>query len=91
MVPQVVERVAVQSFCGSGALSATAVQIPRVAGRLQAIHALVHALPQQTPWAQKVDWHSVPTLQVAPLGLRPQLAFWQKFPATHCVSLLQVE
>jgi hypothetical protein len=90
VVPHVLEDVAVQIFCGSGALSATAVQIPGVADRLQAMHALAHAFPQQTPWAQKVDWHSVPRLHFAPMGLSPQLAFSQTFPATHCVSLLQV-
>ena len=66
-----------QRPCGSAALSATAAQIPGVAGRLQTIHAPEHAFSQQTPWAQKLDWHSVPTLQFAPLGLSPQLAFAQ--------------
>ena len=57
---------------------------------MQAIHAPVQALSQQTPWAQNPERHCVSVLQAAPLGLRPQEEFAQKLPATHCVSLEQV-
>ena len=63
--------------CGSGALSATAMQNPAVVVRLQAMHAPVHAFSQHTPCAQKPDWQSLATLQLAPGGLGPQEAFVQ--------------
>jgi hypothetical protein len=89
VVPQVVERVAVQMPCGSGALSATVVQSPRVVVRLQAMHAPVHALSQHTPWAQKPVSHSFPALQGAGGDLRPQEELAQNLPVMHCWSLLQ--
>jgi hypothetical protein len=88
VVPHVLAAVAVQMLCGSGALSATAVQVPSVAVRLQAWQASEHALSQQTPCAQKVDWHSVPAPHSAPLGLRPQEAAVQTFPVMHWLLLL---
>jgi hypothetical protein len=77
VVPQVLASVTAHFSCGSGALSATAMHKPGAAGRLQDMHAPAHAFSQQTPWAQKPDLHSVPTLQFAPLGLKPQDAFRQ--------------
>jgi hypothetical protein len=71
-------------------LSATAVQTPAVAARLQAMQPSEHALLQHTPWAQKPDVQSFPALQLAPCGLRPQDAFAQKLPATHWLSLVQL-
>jgi hypothetical protein len=82
------DGVATHLPCGSGALSATVVQSPGVALRLQAMHASVHALLQHRPWAQKPELHSVPALQIAPLGLRPQEAFVQTLPAVHWMLLL---
>jgi hypothetical protein len=90
VVPQVFAGVTTQMSCGSGALSATVVHVPAVAVRLQAMHASVHRLSQHTPWAQKPETQSAPTLQFAPRGLRPQDEFWQKFPVTHCLSLTQM-
>ena len=77
MVPQVLDNVTVQMFCGSGDLSATAVQRPGAAFRLQAMQAVVHALSQHAPWAQNPDWHSVPLPHLAPHGLRPHEASTQ--------------
>lgn len=92
MVPQVFDCVATQIFCGSGALSATAVQIPLVALRLHDMHAAVHALLQHTPWAQKPDLHSVPAPQSCPGFLRPQEeeedVIVQTFPVAHWMLLL---
>jgi hypothetical protein len=90
VVPHVFAWAATQMPCGSGALSATAVHVPAAAVRLQAMQASVQALSQHTPWAQKPDRQSVPTLQFAPRGLRPQDEFWQKLPVTHCLSLTQM-
>ena len=53
VVPQVPELVATHLPCGSGALSATAVQAPTDAARLQALQASEQAKLQHTPWAQK--------------------------------------
>jgi len=89
VVPQVLAWVTEHFAWGSGALSGTATHNPGVAVRLQALHESVHAFSQHTPWAQNPDWHCVPALQVAPIGSRPQEEFVQKFPATHCESLVQ--
>jgi hypothetical protein len=88
VVPQVLDCVTRHLPCGSGALSATAVQSPAVALRLQAMHAPEHALLQHTPWAQKPDLHSGPRPQTAPMGLRPQEAPVHTFPVTHWMLLL---
>jgi hypothetical protein len=92
VVPQLLDGVATHLRCGSGALSATARQSPRVAVRLQAMHASVHPLLQHTPWAQKPDLHSVPALQSCPEDLRPQEededVIVQTFPDAHWMLLL---
>jgi hypothetical protein len=53
------------------------VQVPWELVKLQAIHASAHLLLQQTPWAHSPEAQSVPALQLAPSGLRPQLPFTQ--------------
>jgi hypothetical protein len=88
VVPQLVSWVTTHLPCGSGALSATAVQKPAVVARLQAMHAPVHAFSQHTPWAQNPDWHLVPTLQLCPLGSRPQEESVQTLPGAHWMLLL---
>jgi len=90
VVPQVLERVAVQMPCGSWALSATVVQSPRVVVRLQAMHAPVHALSQHTPCAQKPVSQSALALQVCPMDFLPQDELVQNFPLMHCWSLVQL-
>jgi hypothetical protein len=57
--------------------SVTGLHKPGDPGRLQALHPPLHALLQHTPWAQNPDWQSVPNVQFAPRGLRPQEAFTQ--------------
>ena len=59
---------------------ATLLQVPTLPARLQDLQAVLHALLQQTPCAQKPLTHSVPTLQVAPGGLRPQLLIMPFMP-----------
>jgi hypothetical protein len=88
VVPQVSDDFAVQMFCGSWDLSATAVQWPGAAFRLQFMQAPRQALSQHAPWAQKVDRHSVPRLHSAPLGLGPQEALVQNCPDMHWMLLL---
>lgn len=55
VVPQALVVFATHLPCGSGALSATALQVPTFSGRLQAMHPSVQAVSQHTPWAQKPD------------------------------------
>jgi hypothetical protein len=88
VVLQVSDDFAVQMFCGSWDLSATAVQWPGAAFRLHSMQAPRHALSQHAPWAQKVDRHSVPTLHSAPPSLGPQEALVQNFPEMHWMLLL---
>jgi len=89
VVPQVAEAVMAHFPCGSGARSATAVQVPADAVRSQAMHASVQALSQHTPWAQKPDAHSLAAAQSAPRGLRPQEPFSQNWPLAHSALVLQ--
>lgn len=70
--------------------SVTPVQMPFVAGRLQAKHAPLHAVLQQTPWAQKPDLQSAALLQSDPGSFCPQDPFTQNFPATHWASFVHV-
>ena len=74
--------------CGSEELSGTETQRPGLA-RLQAMHSPAHPFSQHTPWAQKLDAHSLPRLQLAPRGLRPQDEAVQTLPGTHCVASVQ--
>jgi hypothetical protein len=90
VVPQDGEVVTAHLPWGSGALSATAMQRPGVAVRLQAMHAWVQAFSQHTPWAQNPDWHSAALLQGCPDCLGPHEEFTQNFPDTHCLSLVQL-
>ena len=83
VVPQLVCAVALHFSCGSGPPSATAVQSPRDAERLHAMHAPVQSELQHVPCAQCPDWHSLARLQLAPGGLSPHEALTQKFPVTH--------
>jgi hypothetical protein len=88
VVLQVSDDFAVQMPCGSWDLSATAVQWPGAAFRLQSMQAPRHALSQHAPCAQKVDRHSVPSLHSAPPSLGPQEALVQNFPDMHWLLLL---
>ena len=88
VVPHVDDGVTGHTPWGSGAPSATAVQIPSDAERLHAMQAPVQAALQQIPWAQEPDWHSFPELQSAPCGLSPQEPLTQVLPAAHCVLSL---
>jgi hypothetical protein len=52
------------------------------------MHAPVQALSQQTPWAQKPDAQSLPSVQSAPRGLRPHEPLTQNSPGAHSVLVL---
>ena len=88
MVPQEAEAVVAHLPCGSGARSATAVQVPADAVRSQAMHAPVHAVSQQTPWAHKPEVQSLPVAHSAPRGLRPQDPLMQNSPVAHSALVL---
>jgi hypothetical protein len=49
----------------------------------------VHAVRQQTPWAQNPLLHSVPAAQAAPSGFRPQLWFVQTLPVVQSIDEVQ--
>jgi hypothetical protein len=70
-VPQVVDACTAHVPDGSGAPPATFTHWPIVPASAHDLHALVQADEQQTPWAQKVDSHSAPCEQNAPLFFLP--------------------
>src|SRR6185436_2765409 len=70
-VPQVEAPCTAQLPEGSGALVATFVHWPMRPATAHDLHALVQAVEQQTPWAQKPDEHSPASEQKAPLLFFP--------------------
>jgi hypothetical protein len=52
------------------------------------MHVPVHAVRQQTPCAQNPLLHSVPAVQEAPSGLRPQLEAVQTLPVVQSVDVV---
>jgi hypothetical protein len=71
-VPQLAAPWSWHMPAGSGEPFGTFVQAPSVPVSAHDWHAPVQALSQQTPWAQKVEAHSVPAEHEAPPVLRPQ-------------------
>jgi hypothetical protein len=86
VVPQVGDLLAAHMFCGSGLPSGTAVQMPGDPVRLHAMQAPLHAVLQQTPWAQIPERHSFPAPQSAPPGARPHLPLTQPLGGWHWVN-----
>jgi hypothetical protein len=84
-VPSVPQVAAVWSaHWPSGSTPAgTLLHVPALPDSAHDLHVPAQSVLQQTPCAQKVDWHSVPAPQVAPGGLRPQL------PALHVAGATQ--
>jgi hypothetical protein len=76
---------------GSEPPAATGAQVPAWPAWLQAKQLAVQALAQQTPWAQKLDWHSVAPAHSAPSAFLPQELFWQTAGAAHWASPAQDE
>ena len=50
----------------------------------------MHAVPQQTPWAQMALLHSVPLEQTAPFGLSPHDPEMQEAGIAQSLSVAQV-
>jgi hypothetical protein len=75
---------------GSGLPAETGEQVPARPVWLQEKQLAVQAVPQQTPWAQKLEAHSAPAEQRAPVGFLPQDPFTQTAGDTHWLSLAQL-
>ena len=65
------------------------VHLPIDEGRAQLRQAPPQAPSQQTPSTQKLLMHSPAVAHGCPLGLGPQLPFWQTCPLTQSASLAQ--
>ena len=69
---------------GSGAPVGTLTQRPIVPATAHDWHMPVQAVPQQTPWAQKLETHSPPLEQEAPISFLPhELCASHVFGATQ--------
>jgi hypothetical protein len=88
-LPQVLAPWSVHWPSGS-APSGTLVHVPTLLGTLHDRQVPSHAVPQQTPCAQKPELHSGPPPHAAPIGFLPQLPFWQLFGATQSLSPEQI-
>ena len=89
-VPQLDAPLSMQLPAGSGP-EATAVHCPIVPVMAHDRQAPAQAVAQQTPCAQKVDWHSTLLEQKAPIGLRPQELEVQTFPDEQALLSPQLE
>jgi hypothetical protein len=92
-VPSVMQLdapLSMQMWRGSAAFAGVGLHVPIDEGRAQLRQAPAHASSQQRPSTQKVLTHSVPAVQGCPLGLGPQLPFWQTFGATQSMSPLHL-
>lgn len=87
-VPQLGPPLSMQLPAGSGP-EATAAHWPMLPLMAHDWQAPVQALAQQTPCAQKVDWHSTLLEQKAPIGLRPQELPVQTLPGEQAVLSAQ--
>jgi hypothetical protein len=65
------------------------VQTPAVPGSAHDLQAAVQAVPQQTPWAQIVEAHSVPSEQLAPLIFLPQELTLHTLGVTQFAAVVQ--
>ena len=52
-------------------MTSTAAQVPALPSRPHDMQLPVQAVLQQVPWAHVPLWHSAPSPQIAPFGLRP--------------------
>jgi hypothetical protein len=89
LLPQLAAPWSVQSCAGSGDPVGTLVQVPSEPGSAHDLQAPLHAVPQQIPWAQIADAHSVPPEQEAPFGFLPQELATQTLPALQLPSTVQ--
>jgi hypothetical protein len=90
LVSQLVSPWVAHCCAGSGAPVATFMHEPMVPDSAQDLHALVHAVAQQTPWAQLPEMHSIRSEQKAPLGFFPHELPVQTLPAEQFASTVQL-
>ncbi len=64
-------------------------QVPGAVDSAQLRQLPVQAESQQTPSTQKPLAHSPAPPHDCPFGFRPQLPFWQDWPATQSASVVQ--
>jgi hypothetical protein len=74
---------------GSGSPSGIFVHMPGATGMAHERQPPSQASLQQTPSTQKPDRHMLPTVQLAPSSLRPQLPFTQWPPGLQSASTVQ--
>ena len=82
-VPQLEAPWATQVPDGSGAPVATSAHWPIEVASAQERQVPPHAVAQQTPCAQKVETHSLPSEQKAPIGFLPHELATQVLGATQ--------
>ncbi len=90
VIPQLGAPWAVHCPVGSPPLAGTGAQVPAAPVSAQDIQVPLHAVPQQTPWAQMVLLHSVPLEQTAPFGLSPHDPEIQEAGIAQSLSVAQV-
>ena len=90
-VPHVVAAVVAHCVAGVGAVPfATLLHVPTLPVIAQDLHVPVHALLQQTPWAQKPELHSFAMVQAVPIGLSVQAPALQTYGETQSAAAVQV-
>jgi hypothetical protein len=89
-VPQVEAACATQVLDGSGAPVATLPHVPIEPGSAHDLHAPAQAVEQQTPCAQKVEAHSAPSAQKAPMGFGPHEPAAHALGERHWLSAVHV-
>jgi hypothetical protein len=87
LVPQVDASWIAHIPVGSGAAFVTSVQTPGVPA-MHDLHAVLHALSQQTPCAQNLLPHSFGSEQEAPGPFNPHELLMQVLGDTHWLSLV---
>ena len=88
-VPQLDAPWSLHWFNGS-CPAGTVEQVPPVPVSEHDMQLPVHAVLQQTPCAQNPLLHSLPAMQAAPSGLRPQLDAVQTLPLVQSVDVVQL-
>ena len=88
-VPQVPAPWSLHWFRGS-LPAETIVQVPAVPASAHDMHVAVHAVWQQTPWAQIPLAQSEPAAQAAPGGCFPQLVAVHTLPPEQSLLVAQV-
>lgn len=68
----------------------TVEQVPPVPVSAHDMQFPAHAVRQQTPCAQNPPLHSLPAVQAAPSGLRPQLDAVQTLPDVQSAPVVQL-